>query len=166
MTDGMLFVGLGNPDKEYAGTRHNLGRDVMRLFEAKGLDMALVSFFYPATFMNDSGTAVADRLRYLRLEPRRLLVAHDDAELLLGTMRLECGGSARGHNGIRSVIAALGTPDFNRLRLGVGRPPAGEDMHNFVLGQFSEEERKVVAETTQQACEELEQFVRKAGTKI
>lgn len=159
MHQRILLVGLGNPDTNYAGTRHNLGRDVLRAVAADGTAPAGAAFFYPPTFMNESGLAVAARLHYLQLGPDRLVVVHDDLELPLGEVRLETGGSARGHNGVRSVQEALDTTNFHRLRLGIGRPPEGVAAREYVLSRFTADEQAAVAALTQRVREELNTFV-------
>lgn len=155
----VVLVGLGNPGGRYAGTRHNLGRDVLRAWKARGAAPPGVWLWYPPTAMNESGAAVADFLRAHHLPAEVLVVLHDDIELPLGTVQVGMGGSARGHNGVRSVQAALGTDNFKRLRLGVGRPPTGLAVSDFVLSGFTEAERGTLAELTARAHGELDRLV-------
>lgn len=113
----------------------------------------------PQTYMNESGVAVAALLRYLPMSLADLLVVYDDLDLPLGTIRLRPGGSAAGHNGMRSVIAHLGTQEFPRLRIGIGRPPGRMDPVEYVLSDFRPEEREIVAETIARAADAVECFV-------
>jgi PTH1 family peptidyl-tRNA hydrolase len=154
-----LIVGLGNPGAEYAGNRHNAGylvadlladRAGARLRSAKfrasvgagrlvGLPVTVAK---PLTFMNDSGGPVAALRDYYRLPVGRIVVLHDELDLPFGTIRLKLGGGDNGHNGLRSVTAALRTPDYHRLRFGIGRPPGRMDPAAFVLRDFTAAERK------------------------
>ena len=152
-----LIVGLGNPESEYADTRHNLGfacvRELARRMNTK-IDrkrwQSLVGrsesrgvwFVMPQTYMNLSGEAVAKALRDTNLMPDQLWVVHDELDLPLCRMRIRRGGSGAGHNGVLSIISALGTPDFVRFRIGIGKParkgsPAGR---SYVLGRFTKAE--------------------------
>jgi len=152
-----LIVGLGNPESEYADTRHNLGfacvRELARRVNTK-IDrkrwQSLVGrsesrgvwFVMPQTYMNLSGEAVAKALRDTNLMPDQLWVVHDELDLPLCRMRIRRGGSGAGHNGVLSIISALGTPDFVRFRIGIGKParkgsPAGR---SYVLGRFTKAE--------------------------
>ena len=154
----LLFVGLGNPGARYAFNRHNIGFMAidaiadMHAFpsETKRFDGLLrdgtlederVLTFKPATFMNDSGRAVAQAMHFFKLELSELTVFHDEVDLEPGKLRVKPGGGAAGHNGIRSITDHLG-PDFRRVRLGVGHPGDRARMTNHVLGDFSKEERK------------------------
>lgn len=156
----LLIVGLGNPGRRYRGTRHNLGHEVVQCLAARigvrldedgwsriarvRVDGATIVLAIPDTYMNVSGQAVKDLLRRRRRRPGDLLVVHDDLDLPLGHIRLRPGNGAGGHNGIRSIIAELGTGMFPRLRIGVGRPPAGADPAEFVLERPAPEERPVL----------------------
>jgi PTH1 family peptidyl-tRNA hydrolase len=153
-----LIVGLGNPGAEYAGNRHNAGylvADVLgeragaRLrgskFRASVGDGRLaglpVTIAKPLTFMNESGGPVAALRDYYRLDPSRIVVLHDELDLPFETIRLKLGGGDNGHNGLRSVTAALRTRDYYRLRFGIGRPPGRMDPAAFVLRDFRADER-------------------------
>ncbi len=146
-----LIVGLGNPGRKYAGTRHNIGFDVVdRVAERHRLDWqsapaealmakwrvagALVA--KPLTFMNLSGHAVGDLLRFFKIDVADLLVVIDEVQLEIGRLRARPEGSAGGHNGLKSVIAQLGTEKFARLRIGVGRGDARRDLADHVLAAF------------------------------
>jgi peptidyl-tRNA hydrolase, PTH1 family len=153
----LLIVGLGNPESEYADTRHNLGFACLHEL-ARRLDVQVdrkrwqsqvgrseargIWFVLPQTFMNLSGQPVAKALRDLALTPQRLWVVHDELDLPLCRMRINRGGSGAGHNGVLSLISSLGTDDFVRFRVGIGKParkgsPAGR---HYVLGKFTKAE--------------------------
>jgi PTH1 family peptidyl-tRNA hydrolase len=165
----MIVVGLGNPGPRYRGTRHNLGHDVVRHLAATlrislredgwamtgqgRLGAGHVLLAIPETYMNASGQAVGDVLRRRRRRPADLLVVHDDLDLSLGHLRLRPGDGAGGHNGVRSVIEELGTGAFPRLRIGIGRPPAGVDPTEFVLQRFTPEERRAIDPAIDRAAE-------------
>ena len=154
-----LIVGLGNPGAEYAGNRHNAGYFVVDLladrvgarfrgskFRASVAEGRLaglpVTLGKPLTYMNESGGPVAALRDYYRLPVGRIIVLHDELDLPFGTIRLKLGGGDNGHNGLRSVTAALRTRDYHRLRFGIGRPPGRMDPATFVLRDFSPAERK------------------------
>lgn len=179
-----MVVGLGNPGREYAGTRHNVGFAVLdRLagrydcsfrnrwkfsagvaeFTLNGEKVVLVK---PQTYMNRSGAAVAALLRWRKITPAELLVVVDDADLPLGQIRLRASGGSGGHNGLRSIIESLGGGDeFARLRVGIGRHgPVGEDITDHVLGEFSPQERGAAAQAIEQAAEAAECCVKEGLT--
>ena len=154
----LLVVGLGNPGREHEGDRHNVGWMVVdelarrtdarwrakysgQLAEVRldGLRLALLK---PETFMNDSGRSVAGAARFFKVEPESLLVVHDDVDLESGRLQARAGGGLAGHNGLRSLAQALGTQDFLRLRIGVGRPGRGDrrSVADYVLSPFGAEE--------------------------
>jgi PTH1 family peptidyl-tRNA hydrolase len=154
-----LIVGLGNPGAEYAGNRHNAGYLVVDLlaqragarlrsgkFRASVADGRLnglpVTLSKPLTFMNASGGPVAALRDYYQVPAGRIVVVHDELDLPFGTVRLKLGGGDNGHNGLRSVTAALRTRDYHRLRFGIGRPPGRMDPAAFVLRDFAPAERK------------------------
>jgi peptidyl-tRNA hydrolase, PTH1 family len=162
------IVGLGNPGRRFEGTRHNLGflvverlrretgaasrtnTPVLRRYDLRSEDLGLVM---PQTFMNRSGVALAELGRTERIDPSELLVVADDLHLPLGRMRLRGSGGAGGHNGLKSVIEHLGTQDFARLRVGVGRPDDAGGFADFVLEEFEEDEEPLLAEMVERACE-------------
>jgi len=154
----LLVVGLGNPGREHEGDRHNVGWMVVdelarrtdarwrakfsgQLAEVRldGLRLALLK---PETFMNDSGRSVAGAARFFKVEPESLLVVHDDVDLKSGRLQARAGGGLAGHNGLRSLAQALGTQDFLRLRIGVGRPGRGDrrSVADYVLSPFDADE--------------------------
>ncbi|MCH8206947.1 MAG: aminoacyl-tRNA hydrolase [Chloroflexi bacterium] len=153
-----IIVGLGNPGPEYAATRHNIGfHCVDRIAAEHGIRLTRrhrsallgegeiegrrIVLARPRTFVNRSGQAVTYLLARYRLSPSELLVVYDDMELPSGKIRLRARGSAGGHNGIKSIVQAVGSQDFPRLRIGIGRPPADSDSVEYVLGTPADEER-------------------------
>ncbi len=165
----MLVVGLGNPGRRYRGTRHNVGHEVVQRLAARfgarleddgwartgraRVGGSTVMLAIPETYMNVSGQAVRDLLRRRRRRPQELLIVHDDLDLPVGHLRLRPGNGAGGHNGIRSIIAELGTGMFPRLRIGIGRPPAGVDPAEFVLERFTAAERAAIDDAVARAAE-------------
>ncbi len=172
-----LIVGLGNPGEGYARTRHNIGFRCLAAvarrhhlqFKQKKARARLaqgriggrwVMLARPYTYMNRSGSAVAALCRWLRLSPERVLVVYDDLDLPLGRIRLRPSGGAAGHRGMLSIIAALGTEEFPRLRLGIGRPADREhDPIDYVLQSFSPAEQAALAETLDRAADAVECFL-------
>ncbi|HEY3383425.1 MAG TPA: aminoacyl-tRNA hydrolase [Vicinamibacterales bacterium] len=172
-----LIVGLGNPGKKYRDTRHNIGfaiadelaRRFGTTFEAAPAEalMARARSFgpegtlllKPLTMMNLSGFAVSELARYFRIAIGDLLVVADDVNLPLGRLRVRPGGSAGGHNGLRSIIEQLGTQEFARLRVGVGRGDPRRDLADYVLAGFDADERPVVTESIGRAADASEMFV-------
>jgi peptidyl-tRNA hydrolase, PTH1 family len=171
-----LIVGLGNPGPEYSETRHNVGFKVAdelakrhqvkfrvsakwqaRTVKVTGGDHDVV-LAEPMTFMNLSGWAVRDIAVFYKVAAADLLVMVDDADLPLGKLRIRTGGSAGGHNGLKSIIQELGTEQFPRLRIGVGRQAGG--LKNHVLGRFGIEEREQIENAVTRAADAAEMFVR------
>jgi peptidyl-tRNA hydrolase, PTH1 family len=164
--------GLGNPGTGYEKTRHNIGRMVVaswarragitiagRRFEARmgtGTigDLEVIAAL-PQTYMNLSGRSVARVASYYGLDPADIIVVYDDMDLDLGRIRIRPRGSDGGHRGIRSIIEELGSPEFARLRVGIGRPPEGDDTVDFVLTPFSAEEHTIIDGTIERAREAL-----------
>ena len=157
-----LFVGLGNPGAEYAATRHNAGfwwlgalagKLGARLVPERGYQALAarvngpqgpVWLLEPMTFMNRSGFAVATLARFFKIEPQQILVVHDELDLLPGQAKLKFGGSAAGHNGLKDIHGMLGTPDFWRLRLGIGHPGVKSEVVNYVLKRPSAADREAI----------------------
>lgn len=157
--DRWLIVGLGNPGPEHAGNRHNVGfmcadllaaqigstfkRDRSRAMAASGrLAGVPVTLAKPLSFMNLSGGAVASLRAFYKLPTDHVVVLHDELDLPFGSIRLKLGGGDNGHNGLRSVTAKLGSRDYHRVRIGVGRPPGRMDPADFVLRNFTAAERR------------------------
>ncbi len=153
-----LIVGLGNPGPKYAGTRHNAGFDVIdELAEQLGAELTetrhkgiygiarkgteKVILLKPLTYMNLSGESISEVMRYYDIDKEDVIVVYDDLDLPQGKIRLRQKGSAGGHNGIKSTIAHLGTDQFKRVRVGIGRPDGPIKVVDYVLGKFSEDER-------------------------
>lgn len=174
-TDGpWMVVGLGNPGAEYDGTRHNIGFAVVDLLADRARDafrrhkraQALVAesrvagqravLVKPTTYMNNSGAAVAGLAKFYRTPPDRVIAVHDDLDLPLGGLRLKRGGGDGGHNGLKSITASLGTPDYLRVRVGIGRPPGRMDPAAFVLRRFSSAERPEAEISTAEAADAVE----------
>lgn len=160
MANEVLIVGLGNPGPEYAGTRHNLGQScVLELARRAGVEIGRkrwqslvgrwdgafggagrVWLVLPQTYMNLSGRAVSSALRDLGLEASEVWVVHDELDLPLCRVRIQTGRSAAGNNGVRSIISSLGTADFWRFRVGVGKPASSARGVGYVLGRWSRSE--------------------------
>lgn len=172
-------MGLGNPGDEYAGTRHNLGfrvaEELARRHEVKfrrganartakiGKDVLLAE---PTTFMNLSGGAVRHLLSYYKITHPELLVVVDDVDLPLGRLRIKERGSAGGHKGLKSIIEQLGTDEFPRLRIGVGRSPWVEDLRDHVLSRFQPEEEDRIELAVKQAADAADLFVTDGINKV
>lgn len=171
----MLIAGLGNPGRLYLHNRHNVGFHVVDLlarrwrlsFEHRKARAVVangrigehdVVLAKPQTFMNLIGTSVVPLLRALHLTPADLLVIYDDLDLPLGTVRLRASGSAGGHHGMESIIAQLGSREFARLRIGIGRPGdrSPDEVAEYVLGDFSGAERKEMADVYERAADAVE----------
>ncbi len=152
----ILFVGLGNPGKAYAGNRHNIGfmaiERIARDYSAPAfrtkfqglsseipLDGQRVTLLLPQTYMNDSGRSVGEAARYLKIEPSQIVVFHDELDLPPGKVRVKTGGGNAGHNGLKSITAHIGN-DYRRVRLGIGHPGDRALVHNYVLGDFAKSE--------------------------
>jgi PTH1 family peptidyl-tRNA hydrolase len=181
-----LVVGLGNPGKEYEGTRHNIGFAVLdRLakkfdcsfrskwrFSAKIAEAAVggagkVVLAKPQGYMNRSGVAVSGLLRWLKIERAQLLIVVDDADLPLGQIRLRIAGGSGGHNGLRSIIETLGgNEEFARLRVGIGRSaPLGADISGHVLGRFAPAERELAEQAVETAMQAVDCCLREGLTE-
>ncbi|MEW6219654.1 MAG: aminoacyl-tRNA hydrolase [Thermodesulfobacteriota bacterium] len=172
----LLVIGLGNPGPAYAQTRHNIGFLVLdHLAAGQGLTFrssrwqALtaegriagqpVLLVKPQTFMNNSGLAVAGITGYFRLQPADLVVIHDDLDLPLGRVKVVARGGAGGHNGIRSITAALGTDSYPRIKIGISRPPAELEGRDHVLGRLGPAELEVLASRFPLVLEGLELLI-------
>jgi peptidyl-tRNA hydrolase, PTH1 family len=174
-----LIVGLGNPGSEYAGTRHNIGFEVANLLaqrwdlpRAKSKYRGLltegrtgpggprVAILLPQTYMNEAGQSVSPARGAMKLDLDRVLVVHDEIDLPFGEIRTRTGGGLAGHNGLKSLKQGLGSPDFMRVRIGVGRPPTTdpERVAAYVLGRFAEPKDEV-AQLIEEAADVTEKVV-------
>ena len=169
-----LVVGLGNPGPQYAKTRHNVGFMVADLLAARlgapfkvhkrsGAEIATgrlgghsVVLAKPRTFMNESGRHVGPLAKFYSVSPADMIVIHDELDIDFGKIRLKLGGGEGGHNGLRSIANALGTKDFQRVRIGIGRPPGRKDPAAFVLENFTVVERNEVPTICEQAADAIE----------
>ena len=182
----LLLIGLGNPGVAYEGTRHNVGilfvrrwvrhqqeftevrdwREDSRLqaevatVTQMGADSGLkVDCLFPLTFMNTSGNSVQAYQRYTEVAIEQMLIVHDDMELPLGDIQLaEVGGSAKGHNGVRSIQERLDTVEIPRLRIGIGRPPANTPVTQFVLSRFTSDEQAVLRDGEKTVFDQITDF--------
>ena len=165
-----LFVGLGNPGPEYEATRHNagfwwidalaaqLGARLVPERAYQGLVARVnlpgpgpVWLLEPMTFMNRSGASVAPLARFFKIEPAQILVVHDELDLQPGQAKLKFGGSAAGHNGLKDIQGLLGTPDYWRLRLGIGHPGVKSEVVNYVLKKPAPDQREAIARALDQS---------------
>jgi PTH1 family peptidyl-tRNA hydrolase len=174
VTEPLLVVGLGNPGPVYAKTRHNVGFMVADLLAGRmgsafkvhkksGAEVTTgrlgdrsVVLAKPRTYMNESGRQVGPLAKFYSIAPADIVVIHDELDIDFGRIRLKLGGGEGGHNGLRSVASALGTKDFQRVRVGVGRPPGRQDAAVFVLDPFNAVERKEVPTICEQAADATE----------
>jgi PTH1 family peptidyl-tRNA hydrolase len=175
--DRWLVAGLGNPGPQYAANRHNVGfmvadllaarigtgfrRDRSRVQAASGRLAGLpVTIAKPMSFMNLAGPPLAAVAGFYKIPPDRIVAVHDELDLPFGTIRLKLGGGDSGHNGLRSVTRALGTRDYYRVRVGIGRPPGRQDPADFVLRDFAGLERKEVPLMLERAADAVEALLR------
>jgi PTH1 family peptidyl-tRNA hydrolase len=177
-----LVVGLGNPGPTYAGHRHNVGFLVVdelsrrlgarfsapkgmraEVAEARlgppGTDAVRLALAKSRTFMNESGGPVAKLLGYYKIDPGQLVVVHDEIDLEPGQLRVKFGGGDNGHNGLRSIRGSIGTGDFYRVRIGVGRPPGRQEPADFVLSNFPASAREAVAVEVNRAADAVESLL-------
>ncbi|MGS0687503.1 aminoacyl-tRNA hydrolase [Nakamurella sp. GG22] len=175
-TGTFLVVGLGNPGKQYAGNRHNVGAMVVDVLAQRsssnfkshkaGADIVetrlaggRVVLAKPRSYMNLSGGATAGLVRFFGIEPSGVIAVHDELDLPPGTIRVKSGGGEGGHNGLRSISAALGTKDYLRVRFGIGRPPGRMDPADYVLRDFSAAERKNLGVDIEHAADAVELLI-------
>lgn len=178
-----LIVGLGNPGKQYEQTRHNIGFIVIDKIADKlniQLDQAKfkglfgtglvegekVLLLKPLTYMNLSGESIRAIMDYYQIETEDILVIYDDLDLPAGRIRLRQRGSAGGHNGIKSTIHHLGTQEFNRIRVGIGRPSNGMAITNYVLGRFAEEELGSIQEAAERSADACIEWIKKPFLQV
>jgi PTH1 family peptidyl-tRNA hydrolase len=169
----LLVIGLGNPGKDYAATRHNVGFRVVEALQKKNaadfggwsgkfdslvsegrIGGTKVALLQPQTYMNDSGTAVAKAAQFWKVASADIIVISDDLDLPLGTVRVRAGGSSGGHNGLKSIIEHLGTQEFPRVRVGIaGTERAVVPADSYVLEPFAAEEREPIAKAIEDAAD-------------
>jgi PTH1 family peptidyl-tRNA hydrolase len=177
VAEPLLVVGLGNPGPNYAKTRHNLGfvvADILadrigsgfKVHKRSGAEVTTgriggrsVVLAKPRTYMNDSGRQVGPLAKFYSVAPADLIIVHDELDIDFGRIRLKFGGGVAGHNGLRSVSSALGTNDFQRVRIGVGRPPGRKSGATFVLENFTAAERPEVPTICEQAADATELLI-------
>lgn len=177
MADPLLVVGLGNPGPNYAKTRHNVGfmvadilagrlGDGFKVHKKSGAEVATgrlagrsVVLAKPRVYMNESGRQVGPLAKFYSVSPADIVVIHDELDIDFGRIRLKRGGGEGGHNGLRSVASALGTNDFQRVRIGIGRPPGRQDPAAYVLQPFSTGERDEVPTICEQAADATELLI-------
>lgn len=176
-----IIVGLGNPDRQYQNTRHNIGFDVIDVIAAKnnitvserkhkaligkgfvgGQKVVLVK---PQTYMNLSGESVRDVIDFYKIdEKNELIVISDDVSLDVGQIRIRKKGSAGGHNGLKNIILHLGHDEFQRVKMGVGEKPGGYDLADYVLGHFPKEEWEIMDESAGRAAAAVEMMIAKGA---
>ena len=172
-----IIVGLGNPERKYAGTRHNIGFSaITAISDAYSISMDIkkhkavcgkgmiagnkVLLAMPQTYMNLSGESVRELVDFYKIDPEEeLLVIFDDISLAPGNIRIRKKGSAGGHNGIKNIIAMTGTENFKRIKVGVGEKPAGWDLADHVLGRMSEEDRAAFEEAVKESVKAVEMIL-------
>ena len=175
MSTTWLVVGLGNPGPDYAGHRHNVGQmalsqlasDIGATFKSHKANALVAEGWVhpggpklilakPNTFMNLSGGPVANLLKFYGIEPLNLIVLHDELDIDFDVVRLKSNGGHGGHNGLRDIIAAIGTNEFDRVRIGIGRPPGRQDAADFVLSNFNSSEREVLPHVLAHVCDAVD----------
>lgn len=163
--DRWLVVGLGNPENEYGGTRHNVGADAVRALARREhvelsrnkktraevaelrLDGVKLVAAVPSSYMNRSGGPVQATASWFKVPPERVIVCHDDLDVEVGALKVKRGGGNAGHNGLKDVDRALGTPEYLRVRIGIGRPPGRMAGRDFVLRRFTPDQRSTIDRT-------------------
>ena len=177
MADTLLIVGLGNPGPNYAKTRHNVGfmvadvlagriGDGFKVHKKSGAEVATgriagqpVVLAKPRVYMNESGRQVGPLAKFYSVPPEQVIVVHDELDIDFGRIRLKLGGGEGGHNGLRSVVSALGGKNFHRVRLGIGRPPGRKDPAAYVLEPFTAAERVELPTICEQAADATELLI-------
>ena len=172
-----LIVGLGNPENEYANTRHNMGFDTINeiaknnninitkskfkgLYETGIIQGKKVILLKPQTYMNLSGESIKEVVNFYNIEPKEIIVIYDDIDIEKGKIKLRKKGGAGSHNGMKSVVEELNTTDFARIRVGIGQPEFKSDMINYVIGKVPEDEQKILKEGTHKAAEAVEEILK------
>lgn len=177
-----LVVGLGNPGDKYSSTRHNIGfmvaDELANRYTGKfsshkyralvsevrlgvGSEAPKLIIVKPSTYMNDSGNAVAPLAKYFNTAPQQIIAIHDELDIPFNAIRVKLGGGDNGHNGLKSLTQSLSTPEYFRIRVGIGRPTTPQDTADYVLDNFSKAERSVVPDLALRACDAIESLVNK-----
>ena len=177
-----LVVGLGNPGDKYSSTRHNIGfmvaDELANRYAGKfsshkyralvsevrlgvGSEAPKLIIIKPSTYMNDSGNAVAPLAKYFKTAPQQIIAIHDELDIPFNAIRVKLGGGDNGHNGLKSLTQSLSTPEYFRIRVGIGRPTTPQDTADYVLDNFSKAERSVVPDLALRACDAIESLVTK-----
>ncbi|MAD60065.1 MAG: aminoacyl-tRNA hydrolase [Myxococcales bacterium] len=177
-----LVVGLGNPGPQYVNTRHNIGFIVVdRLADQLGISLSQekfngtygqgrlssgepVTLLKPKTFMNLSGKSVAPCAKFFKIPPTRIIVVHDELEFPFSTLKVKIGGGHAGHNGLKSIDALMGTKDFIRIRVGIGRPKRGA-VSDYVLANFSADEQAWLDQVCKQAANDIQTVIQNGARK-
>ncbi len=182
-TSVKLIIGLGNPGSKYEKTRHNVGFRVIDelsdrlsipldkqkfkgIYGAGMIGSEKVFLLKPLTYMNLSGESVRPLMDYYQIDVDEIIVIYDDLDLPAGKIRLRTKGSAGGHNGMKSIIQHLGTPEFNRIRLGIDRPKNGMTIVNYVLGSFTEEEAPLIEDSVKRSADACENWISQPFTEV
>ena len=172
-----LIAGLGNPENEYAHTRHNMGFDTINniaknnnisisktkfkaLYETGIIQGKKVILLKPQTYMNSSGISIKEVVDFYNIKPEEIIIIYDDIDIEKGKIKLRKKGGPGSHNGMKSVIQELQSTDFIRIRVGIGQPEFKNDMINYVIGNVPDEEQKVLQEGTQKAAEAVEEILK------
>lgn len=169
----ILVVGLGNPGAKYENTRHNIGFEVLdelvtdwnedrkhsALLSKRFINGVEVHFLKPQTFMNLSGKAVQSYARYYKIQPGAVIVVHDDADIAFGEIRTKIGGGNAGHNGLKSIDKLLGTREYWRVRVGIGRPPEKMPMDAYVLGRWNSNQKASLPTLIEHATHEVDSML-------
>ena len=172
-----LIVGLGNPEEEYNKTRHNMGFNTINkisqkynidvkqnkfqaLYGSGIIENKKVILLKPQTYMNLSGESIIEFMKFYKISEKDLIVIYDDIDIEPGKIRIKRNGSASTHNGMKSIVYCLKTENFERIRVGIGKPQEGTDLIAHVIGQISEEDKKLLAEGTKQAEQAVETILK------
>lgn len=168
-----LIVGLGNPGQNYLHTRHNIGFDAIdkfceqhnlkllpslkfkSLINTISLDDQKIIIAKPQTFINLSGVAVKSIIMYYKIDPENVIVINDDLDIAVGKIKIKHNGSSAGHNGIKNIIQELNSQNFIRIRIGIGKNKTNDELNNYVLAKFPDDEKILIDQAMQKACEAI-----------
>ncbi len=179
-SNSWLVVGLGNPGEKYSSTRHNIGFMVADALAARfdgkfnankyralvtevrigfGAEAPRLIIVKPQTYMNDSGNAVAPLAKYFHCEPSKVIAIHDELDIPFEAIRVKVGGGDNGHNGLKSLTQSLGSPDYFRLRMGIGRPTTQQETADYVLDNFGRSEKRILPDLVARGCDAIESLI-------